>query len=87
MHLVVYGLVGGVKGKEAIESGFLPGNEVPGPGAQGRQIASVFFDLRSELAEHVGEVLLDDSSDLEAICYDLSIREVSTDQGPVGCRS
>ena len=44
----------------------------------------MIFDLRSELAEELNEVLLDDAYDVEAIGDDLCIGEVPANQGPVG---
>ena len=67
-----------------MEGGLLAGEELVGVGAQSSQIPAMVFDLGSDRADEVHEVLLDYPNDVEAIGDDLGIREVLADQRTVG---
>ena len=70
--------------EESIEGGFLRGEEVFGTSANGGEIASVVFDMGSELSDQFDEVLLDDANDMESIRDDFGVGEVFSDQSSVG---
>lgn len=53
-------------------------------GAQGSEVTPVMLHVRNELANEIHEVLLDEADDVEAVCDDPRLGEVSSDQGAIG---
>lgn len=82
--MFVEGLESGILGEESLEGELLTGEELVGMGAKSGQIPTMVFDLGSDLAHQIHEVLLDHPDHVEAVCYDLCIREVPADEGAIG---
>lgn len=70
--------------EETLESGYLACKELVRMGSQRGEIAAMVFDLGSDLAHEIDEVLLDHADDMEAIGDDFGVGEVFADEGAVG---
>jgi hypothetical protein len=83
-HLAMQNADGWILSEEPAEALVLSGRECAWLLAQGSKEASLLFDLRSDLAEELQEVVLHDANDVEAISNDFCIGEVASDDSAVG---